>query len=150
MTDRSPNGSNFLFNFQVGTNIQSFTNSILDERPLSLKLSDKNSTTEKIVFVIWFPLIAIFWVLMNWFDVRKPGKMNYFIINYILVNVLMGLLAYLFSWWGSVTGNVLGKCFIHPIFSSFRFWYFVLFTLWFSFRVAHLALQYVNKDYVIL
>ena len=128
LTDRSPNGSNFLFNFQVATNIQSFTNSILDERPLSLKLSDKNSTTEKIVFVIWFPLIAIFWVLMNWFDVRKPGKMNYF-INYILVNVLMGLLAYLFGWWGSVTGNVLGKCFIHPIFSSFRFWYFGLFTV---------------------
>ena len=46
---------------------------------------------------------------MNWFDVRKPGKMNYFIINYILVNVLMSVLAYFFGWWGSVTGNVLGK-----------------------------------------
>ena len=74
-------------------------------------------------------MIAISWLLMNWFDVRKPGKINYFIINYILVNVLIGSLAYLVSWWGSVTGNVLGKCFVHPIFSSFGFWYFGLFTV---------------------
>ena len=119
----------FYLIFQGPTNIQSLTDSILNESPLSLKLSEKNSTSEKICFVIWFPLIAISWLLMNWFDVRKPGKMNYFIINYILVNVLMSVLAYLFGWWGSVTGNVLGKCFIHPIFSSFRSWYFGLFTL---------------------
>ena len=118
----------FYLIFQEPTNIQSFTDSILNESPLSLKLSEKKSTSEKICFVIWFPLIAISWLLMNWFDVRKPGKMNYFIINYILVNVLMGLLAHLFGWWGSVTGNVLGKCFVRPIFSSFGFWYFGLFT----------------------
>ena len=99
----------FYLIFQGPTNIQSLTDSILNESPLSLKLSEKNSTSEKICFVIWFPLIAISWLLMNWFDVRKPGKMNYFIINYILVNVLMSVLAYLFGWWGSVTGNVLGK-----------------------------------------
>ena len=104
-----PQGIHFLLNFQVATNIQSFTDSILNESPLSLKLSDKNNTSEKIVFVIWFPLIAISWLLMNWFDVRKPGKMNYFIINYILVNVLMRLLAYLVVWLGTVTGIVLGK-----------------------------------------
>ena len=45
-------------------------------------------------------------------------------------------------------------CFVHPIFfSSFGFWYFghfscVVFFLVF-FRLAHVALQNVNKDYVI-
>ena len=44
-------------------------------------------------------------------------------------------------------------CFVHPIFSSFGFWYFghfscVIFFLVF-FHIAHLALQNVNKDYVI-
>ena len=43
-------------------------------------------------------------------------------------------------------------CFVHPIFSSFGFWYFghfsfVIFFLVF-FRLAHLILQNVNKDYV--
>ena len=42
-------------------------------------------------------------------------------------------------------------CFVYPIFSSFDFWYFghfshVIFFLVF-FRLAHLALQNVNKDY---
>ena len=45
-------------------------------------------------------------------------------------------------------------CFVHPIFSSFGFWYFghfscVIFFPFFS-RLAHLALQNVNKDYVIV
>ena len=45
------------------------------------------------------------------------------------------------------------NCFIHPIFLSFGFWYFGHFScmiifLFFS-RLAHLALQNVNKDYVI-
>ena len=41
-------------------------------------------------------------------------------------------------------------CFVHPIFSSFGFWYFghfscvIFFPLFF--RLAHLALQNVNKD----
>jgi len=109
MDDNNPANPESFSNEVVATNIQSFTDSILNESPLSLKLSDNNNTSEKIVFVIWFPLIAISWLLMNWFDVRKPGKMNYFIINYILVNVLMRLLAYLVVWWGTVAGIVLGK-----------------------------------------
>ena len=43
-------------------------------------------------------------------------------------------------------------CFFHPIFSSFGFWYFgyeLRDFLSIFFRLAHLALQYVNKDYVI-
>ena len=44
-------------------------------------------------------------------------------------------------------------CFIHPIFPSFDFWYFGRFscTIFFLvfFRLTHLALQTVNKDYVI-
>ena len=44
-------------------------------------------------------------------------------------------------------------CFVHPIFSSFGFWYFGHFScmIFFPvfFRLAHLALQNVNKDYVI-
>ena len=45
-------------------------------------------------------------------------------------------------------------CFIHLIFSSFGFWYFahiscVIFFPFF-FRLTHLALQNINKDYVIL
>ena len=46
---------------------------------------------------------------MNWFDVRKPGKINYSIINYILAITLKGALAYFVVWWGTVTGYVLGK-----------------------------------------
>ena len=99
----------FFLIFQEPSNIQSFTDSILNESPLSLKLSEKNSTSEKICFVIWFPLIAISWLLMNWFDVRKPGKINYSIINYILAITLKGALAYFVVWWGTVTGYVLGK-----------------------------------------
>ena len=38
--------------------------------------------------------------------------------------------------------------FVHPIFLSFGFWYFGHFSFVF-FRLAHLALQNVNKDYVI-
>ena len=42
---------------------------------------------------------------------------------------------------------------VHPIFSSFGFWYFGHFSCViffpFLFRLAHLALQNVNKDYVI-
>ena len=45
------------------------------------------------------------------------------------------------------------SCFVHPIFSSFGFWYFGHFScvIFFPvfFRLAHLALQNVNKDYVI-
>ena len=45
------------------------------------------------------------------------------------------------------------KCFVHPIFLSFGFWYFGHFScmIFFPvfFRLAHLALQNVNKDYVI-
>ena len=45
------------------------------------------------------------------------------------------------------------KCFVHPIFLSFVFWYFghfsyVIFFLFF-FCLAHLAFQNVNKDYLI-
>ena len=44
-------------------------------------------------------------------------------------------------------------CFVHPIFASFDFWYFghfswvIIFPVFFC--LAHLALQNVNKDYVI-
>ena len=44
-------------------------------------------------------------------------------------------------------------CFVHPIFSSFGFWYFVhsscvvFFPVFFC--LVHLALQNVNKDYII-
>ena len=41
-------------------------------------------------------------------------------------------------------------CFVHPIFSSFGFWYFGHFSSFFFSRLAHLALQNVNKDYVIV
>ena len=45
------------------------------------------------------------------------------------------------------------NCFVHPIFSSFGLWYFGHFScmIFFSvsFRLAYLALQIVNKDYVI-
>ena len=45
------------------------------------------------------------------------------------------------------------NCFVHPIFSSFGFWYFGHFScvIFFPifFRLAHLALQNVNKDYTI-
>ena len=52
-----------------------------------------------------------------------------------------------------IVGLNLHDCFVHPIFSSFGFWYFghfscVIFFLVF-FRLAHLALQNVNKDYVV-
>ena len=44
-------------------------------------------------------------------------------------------------------------CFVHPIFSSFGFWYFGHFSCVIFFpvltRLAHLALQNVNKDYII-
>ena len=44
-------------------------------------------------------------------------------------------------------------CFVHPIFSFFGFWYFGHFSCViffpFFFHFAHLALQNVNKDYVI-
>ena len=44
-------------------------------------------------------------------------------------------------------------CFVHPIFSSFGFWYFGHFSCViffpFFFCLGHLALQNVNKDYVI-
>ena len=58
---------------------------------------------DKIIFVLLFPLIAILWICMNWFDVRKPGKKNYFVINYILSVIFMGALAYLAMWWGTIT-----------------------------------------------
>ena len=44
------------------------------------------------------------------------------------------------------------QCFVHPIFSSFGFWYFGHFSCViffpFFFCLAHLALQNVNKDYI--
>ena len=49
--------------------------------------------------------------------------------------------------------NLIAYCFVHPIFSYFGFWYFGHFScvIFFPvfFRLAHLALQNVNKDYVI-
>ena len=96
------------FIFQGPTKIQSFTDSILNDNPLSLKLSEKTSTSGKIGFIIWFPIIAISWLLMNWFDVRKPEKRNYFIINYILVHIIIGGLSYLAVWWGTVFGYTVG------------------------------------------
>ena len=49
--------------------------------------------------------------------------------------------------------NISIYCFVHPIFSSFVFWYFDHFScvIFFPFfpRLAHLALQKVNKNYVI-
>ena len=59
--------------------------------------------SEKIIFILLFPLIAILWTCMNWFDVRKPGKKNFFVINYILSVIFMGALAYLAMWWGTIT-----------------------------------------------
>ena len=52
-----------------------------------------------------------------------------------------------------VNREMVGICFVHPIFLSFGFWYFghfscMIFFLVF-FHLAHLALQIVNKDYVI-
>ena len=47
----------------------------------------------------------------------------------------------------------LDQCFVHPIFLSFGFWYFghFSFVIYFPvfFCLAHLALQNVNKDYII-
>ena len=47
----------------------------------------------------------------------------------------------------------LDQCFVHPIFLSFGFWYFGHFSCVIFFPVffclAHLALQNVNKDYII-
>ena len=63
--------------------------------------------SEKIIFILLFPLIAILWICMNWFDVRKPRKKNLFIINYILSIIFMGALAYLAVWWGTITGSTL-------------------------------------------
>ena len=88
---------------QGHTNIKLLTDSILNNDPLSLKLSDKESMLDKIIFVLLFPLIAILWICMNWFDVRKPGKKNFFVINYILSVIFMGVLAYLAMWWGTIT-----------------------------------------------
>jgi len=90
------------------TNIKSFTNTVLNENPLTLKLSDKKSLKEKIIFIIWFPLIAILWLPMNWLDVRKQEKRNLFAINYILSIIFMGCLAYLIVWWITIFGNVVG------------------------------------------
>ena len=94
---------NFDLSLQGHTNIELLTDSILNNDPLSLKLSDKESMLDKIIFVLLFPLIAILWICMNWFDVRKPGKKNYFVINYILSVIFMGVLAYLAMWWGTIT-----------------------------------------------
>ena len=88
---------------QGHTNIKLLTDSILNNDPLSLKLSDKESMLDKIIFVLLFPLIAILWICMNWFDVRKPNKKNFFVINYILSVIFMGALAYLAMWWGTIT-----------------------------------------------
>ena len=88
---------------QGHTNIKLLTDSILNNDPLSLKLSDKESMLDKIIFVLLFPLIAILWICMNWFDVRKPDKKIFFVINYILSVIFMGALAYLAMWWGTIT-----------------------------------------------
>ena len=88
---------------QGHTNIKLLTDSILNNNPLSLKLSDKESMLDKIIFILLFPLIAILWICMNWFDVRKPDKKNFFVINYILSVIFMGVLAYLAMWWGTIT-----------------------------------------------
>ena len=42
---------------------------------------------------------------MSWFDVRKPNKKKYFIINYIFSALFMGALAYLVVWWASIIGQ---------------------------------------------
>ena len=60
--------------------------------------------TEKIVFILLFPLIAILWLCMSWFDVRKPNKKKYHVINYIISCLFMGILAYLVVWWASIIG----------------------------------------------
>ena len=93
----------FDYSLQGHRNIKLLTDSILNKDPLSLKLSDKESMLDKIIFVLLFPLIAILWICMNWFDVRKPGKKNFFVINYILSVIFMGALAYLAMWWGTIT-----------------------------------------------
>ena len=97
----------FDLSLQGHTNIKLLTDSILNNEPISLKLSDKESMLDKIIFVLLFPLIAILWICMNWFDVRKPSKKNLFIINYILSIIFMGALAYLAVWWGTITGSTL-------------------------------------------
>ena len=74
-----------------------------------MKLSDRKTTYtgyDKVFFVIWFPLIAIFWLLLNWFDVRKPGKRNYFAINYVLSIAIIRALFYLIVWWCVVIGDI--------------------------------------------
>ena len=80
------------------------TDVVLNNQPLSLKISDKKCMTEKIVFILLFPLIAILWLCMSWFDVRKPNKKKYFVINYIFSCLFMGILAYLVVWWASIIG----------------------------------------------
>ena len=92
---------------QGHTNIKLLTDSILNNDPLSLKLSDKETMLDKIIFILWFPIIAILWICMNWFDVRKPGKKNFFVINYILSVIFICALAYLAVWWGTITGSTL-------------------------------------------
>ena len=86
----------FLSYFQESTKIESFTNTILNEDPLTLKLNDKESMKEKILFILWFPLIAIFWLSMNWLDVRKKEKRNFFAINYIFSIIIMRFLGMYF------------------------------------------------------
>ena len=93
---------------QGPTNIQTLTDAILNNQPLSLKISDKKSTLEKIAFILFFPLIAILWICMSWFDVRKPDKKKYFIINYIFSALFMGALAFLVVWWATITGQTFG------------------------------------------
>ena len=45
---------------------------------------------------------------MSWFDVRKPDKKKYFIINYIFSGLFMGALAFLVVWWATITGQTFG------------------------------------------
>ena len=55
---------------------------VLNDEPLSLSLP-KN--VPKMVFhVLMLPIIVPLWLTINWFDVRKPEKRNFFILSYIL------------------------------------------------------------------
>ena len=84
---------------------QGICQEILDDEPLGLNLPKKGNA-EKVFHIFMFPIIALLWLTMNWFDVRKNGK--WFIISYILSIVWMCIFDYLLVWWTSTAGAAFG------------------------------------------
>ena len=52
-----------------------------------------------------YPVILLFLLTLSWFDVRKNGKRNLFLVTYAISILWIFAFGYLLVWWSTVFGQ---------------------------------------------